>query len=812
MSIDLTGYMDVFAEEAREHLQALNQALLEFEKSPANLELVNVIFRSAHTLKGMSATMGFNEVAELTHKMENLLTPIRQGSLAASAEIIELLFGCLDALQEMLEAHISGSSHAVQIGTLVSDLVRFAEGTSVAAAQPVEPAPAPAAPSAAAAYPGPLDTASLRAAEAAQASGAALHHLWIRLTDDCELRNVRAFMVLRELKQLGSLIASQPAEEQLTASDFGASFDLLLASTAAPGELQQAAASVLEVADVELSPVQLASLAAEAGSTSDTGPCHSFVIDEYLKQLVESARSEGYRVLQAHIQLAEDCALKSARAFMVHKCLEQQGEIVGTHPDVEDIEFERFDRELDFLLLSKSESTAVLKALQGISELSDVQVIDEPQLAARLAQTAPPGAGQAPAAAGGRAAAPARSIRPAGETALKPDTGRPVEKVRQAQTIRVDTERLDGLLNLVGELVIGKTRLTSLSRELRSSELSAAIEQIGHIVFDLQSVVMQTRMVPIETVFNRFPRMIRDLAKSRGKQVELVLTGGETELDRTVIEEIGDPLVHLIRNAVDHGIEEPEVRARLGKPPAGTLTLAAFHEGSHVFVQVRDDGAGIDAERIRRKAVEKGLISVEQAAGLSREQALELIFMAGLSTAEQVTDVSGRGVGMDVVRTSIERLSGEIRVSTDFGVGSVFTVKLPLTLAIVQALLVKIAGEEYAIPLAYIEETLRLRQAQIQKINQQDVVQLRGEILPLVWMHRLLGCRDAGRQDGSWFAIVVRSGNRRAGLIVDETIGQTEIVIKSLGRFLQDCKYIAGGTILGDGTVALILDVAHIVG
>jgi two-component system chemotaxis sensor kinase CheA len=318
--------------------------------------------------------------------------------------------------------------------------------------------------------------------------------------------------------------------------------------------------------------------------------------------------------------------------------------------------------------------------------------------------------------------------------------------------------------------------------------------------------------VPIETVFNRFPRMIRDLAKSRGKQVELVMKGGETELDRTVIDEIGDPLVHLIRNAVDHGIEPPEVREQAGKPPAGVLTLAAFHEGSNVFIQIRDDGAGIDTERIRRKAVEKGLVSAEQAAALSGEQALELIFLPGLSTVEQVTDVSGRGVGMDVVRTKIHELSGEVKLATAMGTGSTFTIKLPLTLAIVQALLVKVAAEEFAIPLAYIEETLRLRPAQIQKVNQQDVVLLRGDILPLVWMRKLMHSPDAARKDDGWFVVVVRSGGQRVGLCVDETIGLTEIVIKSLGRYLLNTQYIAGGTILGDGTVALILDVAHIVG
>jgi len=844
--------MDMFADEAREHLQALNQALLGFEKQPENPELVNVMFRSAHTLKGMSATMGFSEVAELTHKMEDLLTPIRQGQLKTSGAIVDLLFKCLDALQEMVEAHIGGSEHAVEIDGLVSELVRLAAGgaTAPAAAAPASPAPAAVQPQAHApvatnGYPGELSADDVRAAQAAQAGGAQLIHVHVTLRGDCELRNVRAFMVLRELKQLGGLIHSTPDEQSLKEKDFGRSFDVLLASSQDALAVRSAATSVLEVDSAS---------AAVLGTVAAGEPAPAVVIapdaasvfgfNEYDLQLIRSALADGYRVIHAHVQLEEDCTLKSARAFMVHKRLEEFGEIISVHPDVEDIEFERFDRDLDFLLLTKAAEGATAQGLASISEISSICVNEKPaiplrainRLDAQQAVVEAIAAAESPRAAATSAVKSKRgtvespqagaAIVPAGAGALKPEAGpaRQVEKVRQSQTIRVDTERLDTLLNLVGELVIGKTRLTSISRSVRDSELSSAIEQVGHIISDLQGLVMQTRMVPIETVFNRFPRMIRDLAKSRGKQVELVLQGGETELDRTVIDEIGDPLVHLIRNAVDHGIEPPDVREQAGKPRTGTLTLAAYHEGSNVFLQIRDDGAGIDAERIRRKAVDKGLVSAEQAAALSFEHALELIFLPGLSTVEQVTDVSGRGVGMDVVRTKVHELSGEVKLATELGVGSTFTVKLPLTLAIVQALLVKVAAEEFAIPLAYIEETLRLRPAQIQKISQQDVVLLRGDILPLVWLRKLLQSpeaerpRGAGDKDGSagkrdgWFAVVVRSGGQRVGLCVDETIGLTEIVIKSLGRYLLNTKYIAGGTILGDGTVALILDVAHIVG
>ena len=366
------------------------------------------------------------------------------------------------------------------------------------------------------------------------------------------------------------------------------------------------------------------------------------------------------------------------------------------------------------------------------------------------------------------------------------------------------------LLNLVGELVIGKTRLQQLATETRNREMADSIEHFGQVVFDLQSVVMQTRMVPIETVFNRFPRMIRDLAKSRDKKINLEMSGAETEMDRTVIDEIGDPLVHLIRNSVDHGLESPAERQAAGKDPEGHLHLAAFHEGSNVFIQIRDDGRGIDPDIIRRKAVEKGIISQDAAGKLSNQQAIELIFEPGFSTAEQVTDISGRGVGMDAVRSKIDYLNGEVNMTSETGKGTVVTIKLPLTLAIVQAQLVDIAREVFAIPLAYIEETLKVVPTDIKRANQKDVIMLRGDILPLVYMRELLGSPATEERSDSMFVIVVASGKQRIGLVADRPLAQMEIVIKSLGRFLNDVPYMAGGTILGDGRVALILDVAQL--
>jgi two-component system, chemotaxis family, sensor kinase CheA len=824
MSIDLSNYLDIFADEAREHLQALNQALLGFEKEPGNTEFVNVMFRSAHTLKGMSATMGFTEVAELTHKMENLLSPIRQGELACSPEIIDLLFKCLDSLQEMVEAHISQEEHEVDIRELVTELLRLTASGSAPAPPPPPPAPptpAPVEKPQAAVYPAASAPGLHDAVSTARNNGREVFHVHVVLDESCELRNVRSFMVLKELKSAGDILHCTPDEETLINKEYGCAFDLLLSTNDAESEIEHAGLSVLEVESVTAQVFKSEASASQAGpGVAQADLTSIFSLTEYTLSVVGQATEAGFRLDYIHVQLDAGCTLKSARAYMVNRKLEELGEIIAIKPDVEDIEFERFDRDLHFLLLTQAESGAIKPALNSISELDMIEVEEGAQLVApTAAATTAPIPAAAPSAPAGappveEAAAPAaepdkpRAIQKADEE--KKPIDKTADKARATQTIRVDTERLDALLNLVGELVIGKTRLAMLAGEIRRPDLTDTIEQFSHIVFDLQSVVMQTRMVPIETVFNRFPRMIRDLAKARGKQIELVMTGGETELDRTVIDEIGDPLVHLIRNALDHGIEPPQERTAKGKPPTGTLTLAAFHEGSHVFIQIRDDGAGIDPERTKHSAVKKGLITQEQADALTREQAVELIFAAGLSTVEQVTDISGRGVGMDAVRSKLDLLGGDIKVTTELGVGSTFSIKLPLTLAIVKALLVKIAGEDFAIPLSYIEETLRIQPSKIQKANQQDVILLRGEILPLIYMRQLLLSPDTPRETDDWFVVIVRSDTQRVGLCVDATIEMTEIVIKSLGKYLLNTRYISGGTILGDGTVALILDVAHL--
>ena len=454
------------------------------------------------------------------------------------------------------------------------------------------------------------------------------------------------------------------------------------------------------------------------------------------------------------------------------------------------------------IVVTASEGKVVEEAVNSISEITKVVVteinLDEPAAKAEVAPKAAAPAAKPVAKPAAAAKAPAKA--PA-KAAAKP-------KAHAGQSVRVDIEKLDTLMNLVGELVINKVRLEQIGTTHRLTELTETLEQMDRVTTDLQSVVMKVRMVPVSSVFNRFPRMVRDLAKELDKEINLTIEGEETELDRTVIDEIGDPLMHLLRNSLDHGVEHPQDREAKGKPRTGEVGLIARHEGNNVVIMVTDDGKGIDAEVIRRKAVEKGMISQEEADNMDDADAVRLIFLPGFSTADKITDVSGRGVGMDVVRSKIEALGGHVDVETTLDEGSVFKIKLPLTLAIIQALLVKVQEEMYAIPLGAIDSTINITPDAIKTVRNKEVIVLRGQIIPIIRLGNVLSVpRAEGDVNEDIFVVVVHLGDRKAGIVVDNLIGQQEIVIKTLGKLLVGLKVISGATVLGDGRVALILDV-----
>jgi two-component system chemotaxis sensor kinase CheA len=683
--------MEMFLEESREHLQSLNDCLLELEHNPEDAAVLNEIFRSAHTIKGMSATMGFTEIAELTHEMENVLDLLRKEQLKADEDIVDTIFKCVDTLEQMIENVAGGENGKVDVSTLVNKLNAIANGDA---------APKPATVS-------PADSAALVASVLAQTTN-----------------NKNAISL----------------------------------------------------------------------NTTDLA-------------VIKSAHISGLQAVHITVTLAESCLLKSARAYMVMNALDEVGEVVKSVPPADDLEQEKFEHSFDIVFLTGMETRKIEDILLSISEIETVTTeIIEADSSAEVDS-----ADKNLAAVPVPAKTVVKTVEKASEkkvTANSSNNGAHDKKLKSGQSVRVDIDKLDSLMNLVGELVINKTRLEQIGNTHRITELVETIEQMDRVTTDLQSVVMKVRMVPVGQVFNRFPRMVRDLAKELNKEINLTIEGEETELDRTVIDEIGDPLVHLIRNSLDHGIEHPEDRQAKGKSKVGEVGLVARHEGNNVIIMVTDDGKGINPTVIKNKAAEKGLITQEDADAMDDGEAVRLVFLAGFSTADVVTDVSGRGVGMDVVRSKIEALGGLIDVETKIDEGSIFKIKLPLTLAIIQALLVKVQEEIYAIPLGSIDSTINITPDDIKTVQNKEVILLRGQIIPIVRLDNVLNVPQTQEKSGEdLFVVVVHMGERKSGIIVDNLIGQQEIVIKTLGKLLAGLKVISGATVLGNGQVALILDV-----
>ena len=699
--MDLSQYISVFLDESEEHLQSLNQNLLELEKG-SRKETIDEIFRSAHTLKGMAATMGFDGIAKLTHQMENVLSKVRSDEISINGDIIDILFKCLDTLESMVAAVASGSDEKPEIGPLMASLQAIEKGEVVS----TEVAPA---------------TASVPQPEAVAQSAATV-----------------------------------------------------------------SATAVVPDGNQSAKPIRLE-------------------LNQYEESIVIEARKRGYEVLHITVKLQEGCLLKQARAFMIFSNLEDMGDIVKSEPDVQDIEKENFGLDIGVVLLTQEVPQRVEKILMSISEVDsvDIELID-------LSESSPVDK-VASEDVHDNAVSAGEHIAPASGTAdLKkkaPQATAPTQHVKANQTVRVDIERLDTLMNLVGELVISKTRLDQIGRSHALRDLAETSEHIDRISGELQAVVMKVRMVPVEQVFNRFPRMVRDLSKELNKDINFIIEGQETELDRTVIDEIGDPIVHLLRNSIDHGVESPDAREAAGKSRTGNIYLRARHEGNNVVIEIEDDGNGVDPNKLKASAIEKGLITEQDAELMSDSELINLIMLPGFSTSKTVTGVSGRGVGMDAVKSKIEGLSGSIRIGTETGKYTRISIWLPLTLAIIQALLVRLEGEIYAIPLANIEETIAIEQSAIKYVQNKEITVLRENTLPLLRLHEILNVVSTKDEGGVYNIVVVRKGEKRAGFIVDDLIGQQEIVIKSLGKLLTGISGIAGGTILGSGEVALILDV-----
>ena len=520
-------------------------------------------------------------------------------------------------------------------------------------------------------------------------------------------------------------------------------------------------------------------------------------LDDSERTVLSKAKEQGKNIYGLTIFIHENCLLKAARAFLVYKAVEEKAEIMVCYPPAQDIEDEKFELDFSLIVISDDSLDNILAAARNVSEIEKVlgdvyefEPVKEEEKAAVV---------QAQAAAKETAAVTQQ---------VKGGEKKAISKPVVNRTVRVDIEKLDVLMNLVSELIIAKNSLVSASTSEGSSNagFNEQIEYLESVTTNLHESVMKVRMVPIESVVSKFPRMIRDLSKKLDKKMELYMSGEETELDRTVVDEIGDPLMHLLRNAADHGLESADVRAKLGKPEVGSIFLDAYQDGNNVIIEVRDDGAGIDVEEVKKTAIERGVITPEQGESMSEKDIINLLFHAGFSTSKKISDVSGRGVGLDVVKSKIESLSGEVEVKSKLGEGSTWTIRLPLTLAIIQALMVIVGGEKYAISLGSIQTIEDISPSEIKYVQNKEVINLRGTVIPLIRLSRELDIESSKAPDENMVVVIVKKGEKLAGLVIDELMGQQEIVIKSLGKYISKCKIISGATILGDGEVALILD------
>ena len=673
---DMQRYLSTFLDETREHIQSLGDSMLELEKNNEDLAVINNIFRSAHTLKGMSATMGFKRMASLTHKMESVLDKLRNQEIKVNETIMDVLFRSIDAIEEMTNGiEDTGEEPDVDISDLEKVLIAIVEGKEMSSKE------------------------------------------------------------------------DSPSSQEKTSSE---------------------------------------------NTQGDT-----FKFNEFDKDVLKEAKEKNFNAYSIYVELSKNTVLKAARAYVIFHRLEEIGsEIVKSEPSAEDIENEKFDFSFRLVVVSKLSLEKIKDSINGIPEVETIKVekisLDKED-EVKVEKTAQK-----------KVTTPQQN-----KSQQSNDSSQKKKHVKLTHTIRVDIDKLDKLMNAMSEIVIGRSRIEETAKKYNIKELNEGLAQLSRTTLDLQSVVMKIRMVPIDYVFNRFPRMVRDIARKLNKKINFVVEGKDTELDRTVVDEIGDPLLHLLRNSLDHGIESEEERIAAGKPGVGTVKLSARQEGNNVVIEVWDDGKGLDRDKILQKALDKGLVQEDQLAGLTDKDIYNFIFLPGFSTSEKVTDVSGRGVGMDVVKSAVEKLKGIVEINSWPGQGSKVLIRLPLTLAIINAMLVDVNGFGYAIPIVNVDTTLDITLDDIQMVQGQEVIVMRGEIIPIVKLRKVFNLPMP--ETDKFSVVVIKIRGKKTGIVVDELYGQRDIVIKSLGKILNNVKIFSGGSIMGDGSITLILDIANLV-
>ncbi len=659
--METSEFYEAFIEEASENLENMNQLLLQIEGDMQNIDLINELFRAAHTIKGMSGAMHYSKMEHLTHQMEFLLEDSRSGEKPLQEASVDILFECVDNLQTYLDNVIEEAEEgAHDCSELLAKIEQLMNGQS---------------------------------------------------DDDSALNQV-----------LSSAGATPP----------------------------------------------------KANAKKQGGAHPGFYFDEtdLSYDVAQKALAEKRLIRAVKVTFDEECALKMARAYLLFQTLGELGQIMDTHPKRDLIENNEIDSSIEILFTTERDEASLEEAIMKVNEIAAAEQVEFDLSKVK-----------------------------------KPE---PKKATAQKKTVvKVDMDRLDNLMNLVSELIVIKTALDEVEFDDSNSEAAKTLNYLERVATDLNEAVMQVRMVPVERIFNRFPRIVRDLSKELDKSVELVIKGENTEVDRAVVDELGDPFIHLIRNALDHGLERKDERIAKGKPEVAKLFLNAYPEGNSVVIEIEDDGAGINAEKVAQSALKRGALTQEQLEGMSEHEIMQLIFRAGLSTAKEVTDLSGRGVGLDAVKSRIESLAGEVYVTSQIDIGTKFTIRLPSTLSIIQALLVDLCGDAYAIPVVNVVMLTKVLAEDVQLTSSGLQFMFNEEEIPLIHLPERLGLEsvDASSDEAKdLLVVIVKRGNRKLGLVVNGLIGKREIVVKPLGRYLSHVKIISGATILGSGKLALILD------
>jgi two-component system chemotaxis sensor kinase CheA len=715
--VDINQYRQLFIEEAREHIEALTKLLLTLEKDQQNIEIVNMLFRSAHTLKSSSGMMGYNDLQELTHAMEDIFDDMRKGNVPSS-NLISVLLECVDALSSKLENIQSMVEKEIDVASLTQKLQEATESPLLEEQKetkvlPTETIAETIETTAAMEF----NETEKEAIIKAESCGEHCYFIDLKFNRDCAFKSVRSILVLSKISELAEIIKTQPDQEELEAFkeeklDFG--FKIAITSKFYAEEIESCIRQVCEIEDV-------------------------------------------------HVVHFEPTA-------------PQETEI-------------------------KSHVTSSTENLQETPQASLPEAPEETEISpAKTIETAAIEVDETPV-----------KLCPPEPQGQMTEAAKLFAEVRAAQTVRVKFEQLDKIMNLVGELVINKIALLQVTSDNKNGEIKRITGNIDHLTSDLHDLVMEVRMVPVSQIFDRFPRLVRDLSLQKAKAIDLVMEGRDIEIDRAVLDEIGEPLIHLLRNSIDHGIETPDERKKVNKNPVGKIRLSAQRSGDNVIIEVEDDGAGIDPEKLRESAVQKGFVSEDVAEKMSRNELVSMIFLPGFSTSKEVTEISGRGIGMDVVKAKIASLGGTVQFETRLGRGTKTSLKVPLTLAIIKAILVKDSGQTFTIPTSQVSEIIRAKKSDIKLLGKTDAIVVRGKVIPVVHLHKLLGLEGANEEELELLITHLDDERTKLALVVDSVLRQQDILVKPLSETLKGLKGISGATILGDGQVVLVLDVGQFV-